>query len=65
MKRPPKKLWLEQWPDRAFRDDSIHYEQTGYGDDLRGSTSRITVYVRESELIRAQRELAKLKSEPK
>lgn len=45
----PERIWLEQWPEAAQRDDAVHYEQTGYGDDLRGNTSGITVYVRDRE----------------
>lgn len=43
----PERLYLEQWPEEAQRSDAVHYVQTGYGDDMRGNTSRITVYVKE------------------
>lgn len=42
----PKRLYLEQWPIETWRDDHVHYEQVGYGDDMMGNTSRITVYRR-------------------
>lgn len=44
----PDQLYLEQWPERANRDDRIFYEPTGYGEDGNGNTSTITVYVKES-----------------
>lgn len=43
----PDQLYLEQWPERANRDDRIFYEPTGYGEDGNGNTSRITMYVKE------------------
>jgi len=43
----PDRLYLEQWPAPANRDDRIFYEPTGYGDDGNGNTSTITVYVKE------------------
>lgn len=47
----PEKLYLERWPEETDREDAIHYEQTGYGVDMRtGATSEITVYVKESAL---------------
>lgn len=46
-RKPPDRVYLEQWPEEAQRDDAVHYEQTGYGDDMRGNTSRITVYARD------------------
>ncbi len=42
----PAKLYLEHWPEEAGRDDAIHYERVGYGDDMAGHTSTIYVYVR-------------------
>jgi hypothetical protein len=44
----PDQLYLEQWPERANRDDRIFYEPTGYGEDGNGNASTITVYVKES-----------------
>ncbi len=45
---PPDRIYLERWPEELERDDQIHYEQTGYGVDMRsGVTSTIHVYVRE------------------
>ncbi|HYQ04342.1 MAG TPA: DUF551 domain-containing protein [Polyangiaceae bacterium] len=46
-KRAPKRIWLEIWPERAHREDSVHYQRTGYGHDLASSaTSRIVEYER-------------------
>lgn len=45
----PEKLYLERWPAELDREDSIHYQPTGCGIDMRtGATSEITVYVKES-----------------
>lgn len=45
MKRP-RSVYLKIWPDAAGRDAALHFEPVGYGDDMRGHTSRITEYIR-------------------
>lgn len=42
----PRFLYVERWPEEAQRQDSVHYEPTGFGDDMRGNTSTITMYRR-------------------
>lgn len=54
----PERIWLERWPEEADRDDTIFYEQAGYGDNLRGHTSTVYVYVREDALDSVAREVA-------
>jgi hypothetical protein len=54
----PKRIYVERWDDE--REDSIHYEPTGYGVDLRGNTSRIYVYQRVTQIeLRAEKKKAK------
>lgn len=43
---PPQRIYLEVWPEAAQRDTAVHFEQVGYGDDMRGNTSSIYVYER-------------------
>ena len=50
--KAPPKLYLEIWPAESGRDAMVHFEQTGYGDDMQGNTSRIVEYVRADALAR-------------